>query len=1069
MKTKKSINSDKYMILKKCLAFVLSGVITVPSLITDYHEQPQRISAAERSVTYGDVNSDGKINIVDMISLKSYVTENNSKGFSVKAADLDGDGKVSAKDAVELSMYLLSKTGSFSYEMNIDTDGDGLCDYVEKEILRTDYNKKDTDGDGLDDYSEVYICNTDPLNSDTDNTGVIDSLKDTDGDKLTNAEEIKLGTSPVLADTDNDEISDYDEVKGNNKDKYISDPLKIDSDGDGISDFGELQLGLNPMKPKSDGSTSDAEKSIPQKVNADSDVLKRINTEDNPYLFSLSADSEGFIEEILRVSVSDYSAFLMEDEIFGSIVDIECYEGYSIKNLSINFELKSVTNINDYLIFKYSDENGILLPTKTQYKGNSIYLENCTPGTYCVANIAEMAQYYSEENEVETVELLSDDMVVKSTSNNISVLYEIPINNNCTVSSWSQIESAMCKTATRLKNNNKSFNFTLVFTAFGYSVSINCTSYDEVKAVCDTATNFFNDSSIKSSNDAYRVYTENRSKKLPVWKDLSPASTGFSDVSFYNSGFVIVSFNGTGSLVRKYIPVSSGGLYTSISSLNISKYTKMYYNTLIKYSSGSLDEKIYQILVYDNSVTLKYPCRMSLFGKKLLLSMIASGSKNDSDGDGNSDYSEIIGTYPLSSLIKSSADSAIDSTVFLSKVNSTLGSNINADSINVTTMKSDPTKMDSDEDGIPDSSDQYPKKAEYKKIDDKLLDDSMIFDEGYVKVTSKNLSNDVTLNSNEGEKPNPYINYYNKKYVKYRNSYPSKYEIKPVSNSDYRITVDTALNDNCDVYVFENNFLWNDEEIKSTITDDEDKYIKDEALNVKHNNYQYILEAGKTYRIEVVVCSLDNRRDCYDVKVEQDNWVYAPNGGVSFSEKIYNADINLIYPQKNYIKLYLPEKILSEKLKILNFEYKDDPYFNEQFVFAMEKRMFTDKTKAEKLTMDISNFAGTISTYGGLVLLLVAPEAELAGIIFTSVGSVATTVSLVSSNEADKTKFKTLLQESTQNGNYNLCLTRYDTLTTHLEWDSWSKQPYIFKYNKDEVRYSITKTYEIENINDFGV
>lgn len=495
----------------------------------------------------------------------------------------------------------------------------------------------------------------------------------------------------------------------------------------------------------------------------------------------------------------------------------------------------------------------------------------------------------------------------------------------------------------------------------------------------------------------------------------------------------------------------------------------MYYNTLIKYSSGSLDEKIYQILVYDNSVTLKYPCRMSLFGKKLLLSMIASGSKNDSDGDGNSDYSEIIGTYPLSSLIKSSADSAIDSTVFLSKVNSTLGSNINADSINVTTMKSDPTKMDSDEDGIPDSSDQYPKKAEYKKIDDKLLDDSKIFDEGYVKVTSKNLSNDVTLNSNEGEKPNPYINYYNKKYVKYRNSYPSKYEIKPVSNSDYRITVDTALNDNCDVYVFENNFLWNDEEIKSTITDDEDKYIKDEALNVKHNNYQYILEAGKTYRIEVVVCSLDNRRDCYDVKVEQDNWVYAPNGGVSFSEKIYNADINLIYPQKNYIKLYLPEKILSEKLKILNFEYKDDPYFNEQFVFAMEKRMFTDKTKAEKLTMDISNFAGTISTYGGLVLLLVAPEAELAGIIFTSVGSVATTVSLVSSNEADKTKFKTLLQESTQNGNYNLCLTRYDTLTTHLEWDSWSKQPYIFKYNKDEVRYSITKTYEIENINDFGV
>lgn len=198
-------------LFKKSLALLLSGALTVPLIVPG--KTNISVHAATENVTYGDVNSDGKISILDMILLKSYITEKNTEGFSVKAADLDGDGAVSAKDAVELSMFLLSQTGSFSYEMNVDTDGDGLCDYIEKEILKTDYLKKYTDGDGLDDYSEVYLCDTDPLNADTGQTGVKDSAKDADGDKLTNAEEITLGTSPLSKDTDDDGISDYDEVK----------------------------------------------------------------------------------------------------------------------------------------------------------------------------------------------------------------------------------------------------------------------------------------------------------------------------------------------------------------------------------------------------------------------------------------------------------------------------------------------------------------------------------------------------------------------------------------------------------------------------------------------------------------------------------------------------------------------------------------------------------------------------------------------------------------------------------------------------------------------------------------
>ena len=80
-----------------------------------------------------------------MILLKSYVNDENPKVFSISAADLDGDGEVSAKDAVELSWYLMNQVKTFSYEMDIDSDEDGLCNYIEKEFLKTDYLKKDTE------------------------------------------------------------------------------------------------------------------------------------------------------------------------------------------------------------------------------------------------------------------------------------------------------------------------------------------------------------------------------------------------------------------------------------------------------------------------------------------------------------------------------------------------------------------------------------------------------------------------------------------------------------------------------------------------------------------------------------------------------------------------------------------------------------------------------------------------------------------------------------------------------------------------------------------------------------
>jgi hypothetical protein len=82
-----------------------------------------------------------------------------------------------------------------------DTDGDGLSD-AEEVAHRTDAKKKDTDGDGLSDGDEVNRYRTNPRTIDTD------------GDGLSDGEEIAAyKTNPNLKDTDGDGYDDGTEVK----------------------------------------------------------------------------------------------------------------------------------------------------------------------------------------------------------------------------------------------------------------------------------------------------------------------------------------------------------------------------------------------------------------------------------------------------------------------------------------------------------------------------------------------------------------------------------------------------------------------------------------------------------------------------------------------------------------------------------------------------------------------------------------------------------------------------------------------------------------------------------------
>lgn len=65
---------------------------------------------------------------------------------------------------------------------------------------------------------------------------------DPDMDTLTTTDEQARGTDPLLADTDGDGLTDSEEVN-----THLTDPLAADSDADGMNDAAELAAGTNPL------------------------------------------------------------------------------------------------------------------------------------------------------------------------------------------------------------------------------------------------------------------------------------------------------------------------------------------------------------------------------------------------------------------------------------------------------------------------------------------------------------------------------------------------------------------------------------------------------------------------------------------------------------------------------------------------------------------------------------------------------------------------------------------------------------------------------------------------------
>jgi Bacterial TSP3 repeat len=130
-----------------------------------------------------------------------------------------------------------------------DSDGDGLTD-AEELKLGTDPLNPDTDGDSVGDGIEVRLASPgsqfDPLvpAQFKECLTLTDPTADHDLDGLTDCEEAVLRTDPYLVDSDRDGVPDWVEVRlGSNP---LVDDRLIDSDMDGIPNGEEVIRGLDP-------------------------------------------------------------------------------------------------------------------------------------------------------------------------------------------------------------------------------------------------------------------------------------------------------------------------------------------------------------------------------------------------------------------------------------------------------------------------------------------------------------------------------------------------------------------------------------------------------------------------------------------------------------------------------------------------------------------------------------------------------------------------------------------------------------------------------------------------------
>lgn len=233
-----------------------------------------------------------------------------------------------------------------------DTDRDGLTNEVELEI-GSNPCKEDTDGDGLPDGYEVSELETNPCKVDSDGNGIMDDKEDFDEDGLTNMQEFEYETYPYEEDSDSDGLSDGEEVM-----KYQTDPMKEDTDGEGLKDGEDVKLGFSPLKKDTDGNgILDIDESSYQTVSLP------VDEKETPGVtkVEVSFTTKGNIENTTKIR-NMYDVDIQSSEVEGLVgvpVEIESAASFNRATITFTYDESALgaTKEENLAVMWYDKEN----------------------------------------------------------------------------------------------------------------------------------------------------------------------------------------------------------------------------------------------------------------------------------------------------------------------------------------------------------------------------------------------------------------------------------------------------------------------------------------------------------------------------------------------------------------------------------------------------------------------------------------------------------------------------------------------------------------------------------------
>ncbi len=408
-------------------------------------------------------------------------------------------------------------------------------------------------------------------------------------------------------------------------------------------------------------------------------------------------------------------------------------------------------------------------------------------------------------------------------------------------------------------------------------------------------------------------------------------------------------------------------------------------------------------------------------------------------------------------------------------------------------IKSNPAEKDTDGDEFEDGEETLAERMKFSSvtIDDHLLDDSGSIDGNNPTITQDDLDkmhineeneDSYTTQVSSEDKNSPLKNELKFTRTRKKDISDAKFTLTPSRNSDFAITITgteelnlgegaTADNYNSTVRVF----------YKKGFIKKEKRQV--DPVEIRLSNYgrniTYVFALEKDVEYSIKVNNPTNEHEGeYDIHVSEDNWVYAPDGGVFtldnkcivLSEKIPDVSPNDELDReftgtyiwiRDYTKIYMSNSYLEKWLTQAKSYSKPDELTTNAYkthlrdsillqFFDIKEVLHINSNEA----VEICNSLATGCTYAGAALVLLAPEAPFAlGAIISVAGGITTTIPFCISNDEYDDFEKTLEQAINDFNTKNISLSlemyghQLDVYKENVvEWSSWDNGLYIPKY-----------------------